>query len=428
MPRASERSQVKVVHLDEVAKQRRGTRRPTHDFNIRHRPYAITPFYIAPVLPGETLTNLLFQCRAVTDPIQNPIIGWWLEHYFYFVPWRGMPDMQNVLKAMALDPATATASVKRGANSAPFYTFKGGMDFVEECLEVVVEKDFRDEGEAYTLAVNPEGLPKAIVHQDKWIQSLKKASAGADDAELPGVDELEELDILPGFSSHYAQWEMMRDLNMTDVTFEDWLRAEGVSIPKAEERTGTPQIDFEPELVRFSRQWSYPTNTIDPTNGNPASAVSWSVAERADKRRLFKEPGFLFGVSVLRPKVYLGNQKGAAVGTMDSIYNWLPKLLHNEAYTGLRQETFSATDGILQNQTENYWWDVADLFVYGDQFVNYAASVASGHALALPTATMEKRFVSDADIAAMFKTAGTEFCRQDGRVSASLLSHVRQTT
>ena len=424
---AGQNPQIRVVQAHDLAPQRRALRRPAHDFNIKHRPYSITPFFIAPVLPGETLTNLLYQARAVSDPIQNPIIGWWLEHYFFYVPWRGMPDFQATLKAMAIDAATSTAGLKAGANSVINYTFKGGMNFVDECLEVVTERYFRDEGESYTAATTADGLPKAIIDQGKWIHSLKLASAGADDPELPGVDELEELDILPGFSSHYAQWEMMRDLNLTDVTFEDYLRSEGVSVPAAD--TGVPQEDYKPELVRFSRDWTYPTNHIDPTNGVPASAVSWSIAERADKRRLFKEPGFLFGVSVVRPKVYLGNQKGAAVGAMDNIYRWLPAMLRGEEYTGLVETAFSATDGILQNQASNYWFDIADLLVFGDQFVNYAATVATGHVVALPTAALEKRYVADADISAMFKTATTaEFIRQDGRVSASLLSKVRQTT
>ena len=104
-------------------------------------------------------------------------------------------------------------------------------------------------------------------------------------------------------------------------------------------------------------------------------------------------------------------------------------MLRGEEYTGLVETAFSATDGILQNQASNYWFDIADLLVFGDQFVNYAATVATGHAVALPTAALEKRYVADADISAMFKTATTaEFIRQDGRVSASLLSKVRQTT
>lgn len=430
----NQRSQISVVQAVDVPKQRRRHRRPQHDFHVVHQPFSIQPFFIAPVLPGETLDELLLQSRAITHPINNSIIGWWLEHYFYFVPWRGMPDFAAKMKAMALNPSEDMSSLKAAANSGTFSTFKGGMDFVRECLEVVVEKDFRDEGEAWDVQVDGLGLPKAVIEQERWYHSLKRASDGADDTELPGQDELEELDILPGFTNHYAQWEMMRDLNVTDLTFEDWLRSEGVSVPEKDLKTGVPQQDFKPELVRFSRDWKYPSNTVNPADGTVASAVSWSIAERADKRRFFKEPGFLFGVTVSRPKIYLGNQKGVAVGHMDSIYNWLPALLQGEQYTGLKEVPFSATDGILQNQTQNYWFDFADLLEFGDQYHTISTvNVASYHRVNLPSATMDKRFVVQADIEAFFKNGtdalgGARYIQQDGRVSLDILSRVRQST
>ena len=424
---AGQISQVRLVQAESVAKQRRILRSPAHDFNLQCPAFGIVPFYIGATLPGETLVRGLLQDRVVSDPIQNPLIGWWREYYFFHVPWRGMPDLSAFFKSMALDPTASPAAAVAGANSAAMYTFKDGLNVVDECLEVVVEEFFRDEGESYT-AATIGGYPQAIADQGKWWQSLKKESATGDDTELPGVDELEELDILPGFTTHYAQWEIMRDLNMTDLTFEDWLRSEGVSIPKDEEKTGTPQLDFKPELVRYIREWTYPTNHIDPTNGTPSSACSWSIAEKITKRRLFKEPGYLFGVCVTRPKIYFGNQKGAAVGSMKSIYNYMPKVLEGHSYTRMLETVFSATNGILQNQTEDYWFDPADLLVFGDQFINYAATVATGHAVALPSATLEKRYVASADITALFKTGGVEKIRSDGRFTPSLLGHVRQDT
>lgn len=424
---AGQSSQLRVVEGLDIAKQRRIIRAPSHDFNLKTQAFAITPFFIAPALPGETFARALLQARVVTDPINHPLIGWWKEYYVFFVPWRGMPDLSATLKSMALDPATVMTAAQAGANSTAMYTFKSGLNVVDECLEVVVEEFFRDEGESYT-AATIGGYPKAIVDQGKWWHSLKKESTTGDDSELPGVDELEELDILPGFTTHYAQWEAMRDLNMTDLTFEDYLRAEGVSVPKANEKTGTPQLDFKPELYRYIRQWTYPTNHIDPATGTPSSACSWSFAEKITKRRKVSEPGYFFGVTVCRPKIYFGNQKGAAVGALQSIYNYAPKLLAGDTYTRLVETLDTATDGILQNQTEDYWFDPADLLVFGDQFINYAATVATGHAFALPTAALEKRYAADADITALFKTAGTEYIREDGRITLNVLTHVRQDT
>src|SRR3546814_10510072 len=109
---------------------------------------------------------------------------------------------------------------------------------------------------------------------------------------------------MTAFTDHYAQWEAMRSMQLTASTFEDWVKTFGVRVPKAE-----AEESHRPELLRYIREWSYPSNTINPADGTPSSAVSWSVAERADKDRFFSEPGFLFGCAVARPKVYFSKQK-----------------------------------------------------------------------------------------------------------------------
>ena len=153
-----------------------------------------------------------------------------------------------------------------------------------------------------------------------------------------------------------------------------------------------------------------------------------SIKERADKDRYFKEPGFLFGVSVVRPKVYFGNQKGLALGHMDNVFAWLPKFLSGHPETGLKEIPFSATDGILQNQAANYWFDFADLLMYGDQFHNRTVSIPNMHGIGLPTSAMDKRFAVQADIEAMFKSATVDQVKSDGIVSTTIASNVRETT
>ena len=89
--------------LADTPRFQRKMRRPRHDFNVRHMPFCITPFALAPVLPGETLKDGNLQSRAVVDPIKNPLIGWWLEHYVFYVPHGAMPKAQS-WQAMVLDP------------------------------------------------------------------------------------------------------------------------------------------------------------------------------------------------------------------------------------------------------------------------------------------------------------------------------------
>ena len=426
-------SQIRAVDVTHAPSMRRRLRRPQHPFNGQARPFEIAPIHCSPVLPGETLKNLLLQARVITDPIQNSIIGWWFETYWAYIPLRGLPSIGPGLDNMFIDTTTSATSFKAAANNALYGNFKGGVDYVKECLEVMVERYFRDEGEAWSLSVGETGYPNAAARLPKsdWTDSLKLASAGADDTELPGIDELEEqLGPLSGFATHYAQWEMMRDLNMKDITFEDYLRAAGVNIPQSQENTGDPQEDFKPELLRFTRDWTYPANTVNPTDGTVASAASWSIKERADKDRYFKEPGFLFGVALARPKIYLGNQKGLPLGHMDNVFAWLPQFLSGHPETGLKEVAFSATDGILQNQASNYWFDFADYLEFGSQFLGRGASatVPLAHAVGLPDAAMNKRFVTQGDVQDLFKADATNFVKWDGVVSTTIATTVKETT
>ena len=57
--------------VSQVARMGRATRKPVHNFNLESRPFQIQPMLIAPVLAGETLSNLLLQSRVVTAPLKN---------------------------------------------------------------------------------------------------------------------------------------------------------------------------------------------------------------------------------------------------------------------------------------------------------------------------------------------------------------------
>ena len=427
--RSTQRPSVKVVTAEAVRKVRRTFRRPPHRFNLKAKPYEICPFMIAPVLPGETLVNALFQVRAVSDPIQNALIGWHKEYYWFYVPLPALSDWDTggLLKNMMIDTTTDVSTLKAAANSVPYYTFKTGMDYVLKCTEAVVKQFFRDEDEAVNVA-SIENYFAAQIDQETWAHSLKKESAGTDDKELPGVDEQEELDILTGMSTIYDQWELMRDVFTEDVTFEDFCRSYGVNIPKSEDQGESPDAMYQPELIRFIRDWTYPSNTVNATDGTVASAVSWSLKEKITKKRFFKYPGFIFGVTVTRPKLYLGSQKGAAVGMFNGNLPWLPAVYQTLPYTSVIEQLDSATDGILQNQTEDYWLDARDVFRYGDQFVNHAMSAAANHGIALPTAALDKKYPTDAMIESLFKTANVDYVREDGVCNLNILGRLGPDT
>lgn len=404
----------------ELPKSGRITRRPQHTFQIRHTPYAIQPFFIAPVLPGETMRNLLMQARVVTDPVKHPLVGWWIEYYYFYVKHRDL-EIRDQLSEMVLDAtwsASAAGIVDADPNPAHYFC-GGGIDWVKHCLQRVVEEYFRNEGEAWNDFMI-DGLPAASITGNSWLDSVMPAAEySAPDVEIDVEDGLTASEI----ESARQQWAIMRTHGLTNMTYEDFLRSYGVRAPLAEE----PHV---PELVRYVRDWSYPTNTVDPTTGNPSSAVSWSVAERADKDRFFSEPGFLFGVTVARPKVYLKGQKGAAVWLMRNLLSWLPAILQNDPHASM--QLVADGTGPLGDVADagGYVVDIRDILMYGDQFANFdLAADANASAVPLPTAELQKRYVTALDdVKALFKSAEAYRVRQDGVVHLTIAGSQRDTS
>jgi hypothetical protein len=76
--------------IREVGKSRRIPRNPQHRFYLETRPWQIQPFLIAPVLPGETMKNLLLQSRVVSDPLLASLTGWFCEYYFFYCKHRDL--------------------------------------------------------------------------------------------------------------------------------------------------------------------------------------------------------------------------------------------------------------------------------------------------------------------------------------------------
>jgi len=211
------------------------------------------------------------------------------------------------------------------------------------------------------------------------------------------------------------QWEFMRANALTNMSYEDFLATYGV-------RKSTVEI-HRPELLRYVREWSYPTNPVNPSDGNPASAVSWAIAERADKDRFFKESGFIFGVTVARPKVYI-DQKGSAADYLNTAFSWLPAMMKDDPYTSLRE--FADETGPLRSTTNGYWIDFRDLFLYGEQFTNVDVQTRNDevNSVALPTAGLVNQgYPTDAMSKLFFVDAeGTKtHIREDGVVSLSIL-------
>lgn len=398
----------------------RKLRSPVHRFHLRTTPFQIQPFVLAPVIPGETMKNLLLQARVVTDPIKNGLIGWWQEYYFFYVKHRDLAGRDD-FTAMMLDLDHDMSSYNEAA-SAAYNHFAGSINWAKLCLQRITETYFRDEGvawDAYTI----DGLPAAAVNVENWLQSALLGDAYAV-ADVPVVDDGDTQLEASEIDAAMRTYQFQRAHAMTEMSYEDWLATYGI---------GTPKVELHrPELLRYLREWQYPSNTVDPATGAPVGAVSWAIRDRADKDRFFPEPGFIVGVTVSRPKVYFKNVDGSAADVMQDALTWLPALMRDDPYTSLRALTDAA--GPLQTvvtDTGGYVFDVKDLLLYGDDYINFVRTDASYNGVALPDATLaNKDFPSLTDVEGLFlgTTAETRKVRQDGVCTLNILGAQVDTT
>lgn len=388
----------------------RKPRNPTHTFQLRTRPFQIQPFMIAPVLPGETLKNFLFQARVVTDPLKHPLIGWHLEHYWFYVKHRDLAGSDD-FQSMVLQFGHTMTAQETAADKVAFYHKDNQIDYVGQCLKAVVEAYFRADGEAWNDYMLGD-LPVARYNgqRDTWMESLTlDSNLSKGDGQETTAEDLDR---------NMMQYNFMRQMEMTNMSYEDWLKTYGVRLA-AQER------ENRPELLRFTKDWSYPSNTVNPANGTPSSAVSWSVAERGDKDRFFKEPGFIFGVQVARPKMYMGTQLGNMASYLRTAFDWMPAIMSESPQTSLREfaEATGPLAGISTTGDASYWIDMRDLFLYGDQFVNFALSETNAHLItSLPTAGMQAKYLTSAtDIDNLFAAASpANTIRSDGICSMTI--------
>lgn len=351
-----------------VGHMRRRMRHPAHKFAIRTAPWCIQPVAIAPVIPGDTLEGARIQARVATDPLAAKLLGWWTELHLFYVKHRDTSESAN-LQSMVLSPPSAVATSTVSGGGRATYRLHGKPDFVSLALTAVVNWYFRDEGEtASNFVCSLNNLPLAKIGVTDWTMSLQKTSnITAVDVALDGTPTASEVE------AALIQYEWLRQNNLVQMTYEDWLATYGV-------RVETPAVN-RPELLRSIREWSYPTNTITQGTGAVSSACVWSIAERVDKKRFFSEPGWLLAVSVTKPKVLRRLQPGAASNLMTDAYTWLPAVLRDDPYTSL--VAMDTVSGALPDiDIASMTADIKDLLVYGDQFLAVTPSVAGGDSVA----------------------------------------------
>lgn len=418
------------LEVQDAPRSRRMTRRPQHQFFLRHEPWQIVPFMIAPVLPGETMRRLMVQSRCVTDPVKNRTIGWWCELYFFYCSFSS-PRNADTWKTAMLDP---TASPPTASSVSHFkYRVPEGNEVTEECLVPIIENYFRNEGEDWDeWTINSQAC--AAINQNNWMHSLAAAAdvTAEVDVDVDAIGAGANI-MASEIEQAMIQYQVLRRHGLTQLSYDEYLRTHGVQAP-----TETLAI---PELLRYVRSWQYPSNTIDPTDGSATTAVSWSIAERADKNRYFREPGFIVGVQVVRPKVYFRNQHGAAAQLLTDAYKWLPAILGSNPEVGMVRHATPAADEVLAlNDDVNadsgiddaFQVDMRDLFMRGDQWFGVDSASTDCNMVDLPyqsgTAPMNTSYPNDGDADHMFVGTASEAIEADGVVRLEIATRVEDTS
>jgi hypothetical protein len=160
------------------------------------------------------------------------------------------------------------------------------------------------------------------------------------------------------------------------------------------------------------KEWTYPTNTVEPTTGVPTSACSWSISGRADKDRYFKEPGYIVGLTVARPKTLRPTTSDLSNYFLE-YQHWLPaQVMHNPEAGRVGSSHYTN-----------------DLFEYGGQFVNYDPNGAYKSNVLLWTGVTDATAggtgvypVESSMNSSLWKAPAANNVRQDGKVQLNILT------
>lgn len=417
------------------SRSERTGRRPQCPYNVRTLPFQIQPVMFHPVLPGETLKAMLIQSQTWSDPLKPNLknTGWWCEYNVFYIKHADLLGYEESVDGLGRDlidmfvSNESLASHKVVTANPKTYTPVGGIDFVSSGLARCVDEYFRDEGEAWDDFLI-DGLPVCQVYgrgRSDAFDKLTPASLYEDHRQPLDADGDGTIYVGDEMNRAFQEWAAAHDAGLIDMTYDDWMRTYGGRSPVIGEED---RVNLHrPEDIAYARQFTYPTNTVEPTTGVPAVAVGWRSAHNLRKAFRFDQPGWLMVTQTVRPKVYMGNQEGLVASMMQTRDAWLPAILNAETTVG--HLTIDDGEGPLAStQAADYMVNIRDLLLYGEQFVNYAPVAGEEGFAPLPAADATRRYADGATAHAYFVDEEDGVFRADGMISLTILGRQKETT
>jgi len=421
----------KVVPTVRVAGKAGGRmiRRPSHTWSIKQRPHVIQPIALIPVVAGDSIRSLRWENRVLTSPINSQVEGWWCESYAFLVPLSAFLGTDRTdAAALLVDPSeSASAGSLPVATLAWTYHFQGGVNWCLVALKPIIERYFRKEGQAWnasgtTVSLGGETVPIAALPTRSVLDAIVPDATAVGTAPVDwNADD--------DYEGRWAVYEELRRQKLITMTYEEYLRSEGVAVP-AQLAPGRA-ADKRPELLHYSRQFSYPSNTVNPADATvQATAVSWVQSERLPRPIYCAEPGFIVLVSVVRPKWYSSTQRGGAWQLLKNARLWLPSaqdaapqeslVLFTNPDSSAPHDAYAS--GLFAATVEAYGMDVNGYLTMGDQFiVGTPDQVVASPAVA----TLAHGYPTLAEIEAVFASDTLEVVNQDGRAIAVISGHTK---
>ncbi len=401
--------------------RKRFHRRPNFPIAGAMKPFGLYPIMCHPVLPGETLKSAKSKWTVISQPLVNPFVGAWLESWFFYVK---LTDLDRDLGEMFISDSMSTSGWTAPGARARYFVWSGGIDWIRRCTERVHDAYFISEGEVAKSFASPETSIRQIkLNNRSWYQNLMFEPTEV------ALDTTGERD----HDAQMTAWQMVQQMQMTELSYESYLEQYGVTSM----RLGIG----EPEILRFTRSWTKPTNIIDPTDGSPSSAWVWNDEMTLEKDKRFEEPGFILQLAAVRPKMYQRGQAYSSVANLWGFSDWYPAYNLADPAAGIKRigtdDPVFVTDLNAAEGEVQLLYDARDLLSHGEQFVNdfspfYPLPTADGWSTvaAADPADIRGEYANDASIQAIFvgTADNTERCLYEGITSLTIAGHVQDTT